>query len=295
MKLRAATRSSALARWQSEYIAALLRASDPAITVELVLVETAGDRNRTAPLHELGGQGIFSVEVQEALLDGRADIAVHSAKDLPSRTADELVLAAVPFRGDARDALVGRPLDALESGATVATGSVRRRAQLAALRPDLRFTDLRGNIQTRLTKVPDGGAIVMAFAALERLGLADLAAQVFDPDEMVPQVGQGALAVECRKGDPSAEVVAAIEHAPSRLCVDAERAFLAELGSGCDLPVGAYATVDAGGHLTVVGIVASIDGGMVVRRSASGHDPSEVGARLAADVLSAGGRSLLDR
>jgi hydroxymethylbilane synthase len=295
VRLRAATRSSALARWQSDHIAALLRASDPAITVEMVLVETAGDRNRTAPLHELGGQGIFSAEVQEALLDGRADIAVHSAKDLPSRTADELVLAAVPFRGDARDALVGRPLDALESGATVATGSVRRRAQLAALRPDLRFTDLRGNIQTRLTKVPDGGAIVMAFAALERLGLDGLAAQVFDPDEMVPQVGQGALAVECRKGDPSAEVVAAIEHAPSRLCVDAERAFLAELGSGCDLPVGAYATVDVGGHLTVVGLVASIDGGVVVRRSASGHDPSEVGARLAADVLGAGGRSLLER
>ena len=295
MKLRAATRSSALARWQSEYIAALLRASDPAITVELVLVETAGDRNRTAPLHELGGQGIFSAEVQEALLDGRADIAVHSAKDLPSRTADELVLAAVPFRGDARDALVGRPLDALESGATVATGSVRRRAQLAALRPDLRFNDLRGNIQTRLTKVPDGGAIVMAFAALERLGLADLAAQIFEPYEMVPQVGQGALAVECRKGDPSAAVVAAIEHAPSRLCVDTERAFLAELGSGCDLPVGAYATVGTDGRISVMGLVASIDGGRVVRSSAGGRDPSEVGARLAADVLSAGGRSLLDR
>jgi hydroxymethylbilane synthase len=295
VKLRAATRSSALARWQSEHIAALLRASDPSITVEMVLVETAGDRNRTAPLHELGGQGIFSAEVQEALLDGRADIAVHSAKDLPSRTAEALVLAAVPFRGDARDALVGRPLDALEPGATIATGSVRRRAQLAALRPDLRFTDLRGNIQTRLTKVPDGGAIVMAFAALERLGLDGLAAQVFDPDEMVPQVGQGALAVECRKGDPSADVVTAIEHAPSRMCVDAERAFLAELGSGCDLPVGAYATLDAGGQLTVVGLVASIDGGQIVRRSASGVDPSEVGARLAADVLSAGGRSLLDR
>jgi hydroxymethylbilane synthase len=295
VKLRAATRSSALARWQSEYVAALLRASDPSITVEMVLVETAGDRNRTAPLHELGGQGIFSAEVQEALLDGRADIAVHSAKDLPSRTADALVLAAVPFRGDARDALVGRRLDALEPGATIATGSVRRQAQLAALRPDLRFTDLRGNIQTRLTKVPDGGAIVMAFAALERLGLDGLAAQVFDPDEMLPQVGQGALAVECRKGDPCADVVSAIEHAPSRMCVDAERAFLAELGSGCDLPVAAYATLDTGGQLTVVGLVASIDGGQVVRRSASGDDPSEVGARLAADVLSAGGRSLLDR
>ena len=295
MKLRAATRSSALARWQSEYIAALLRASDPSITVEMVLVETTGDRYRSAPIHELGGQGIFTAEVQTALLDGRADIAVHSAKDLPSRTADELVLAAVPFRGDPRDALVGRRLDALELGATVATGSVRRQAQLAALRPDLHFTDLRGNIQTRLAKVPAGGAIVMAFAALERLGLDGLAAQVFDPDEMVPQVGQGALAVECRKGDPSAEVVATIEHTPSRLCVDAERAFLAELGGGCDLPVGAYATIDASGNLTVLGLVAAIDGRQIVRRSASGHDPSEVGARLAADVLSAGGRSLLDR
>ena len=295
MKLRAATRSSVLARWQSEHVAALLRASDPSITVEMVLVETAGDRNRSAPLHELGGQGIFSAEVQAALVDGRADIAVHSAKDLPSRTADALVLAAVPLRGDPRDALVGRPLAALDPGATVATGSVRRRAQLAALRPDLLFTDLRGNIHTRLKKVPDGGAIVMAFAALERLALADLAAQVLEADEMVPQVGQGALAVECRKDDPIAEIVAVIEHGPSRLCVDAERAFLAELGSGCDLPVGAYATVDERGQLTVLGLIASIDGGHVVRRRAHGEDPAEVGRRLAADVLSAGGRSLLDR
>ena len=197
----------ALARWQTEHVAALLRASDPSIVVEMVLVETAGDRNRTAPLHELGGQGIFSAEVQEALLDGRADIAVHSAKDLPSRTADRLVLAAVPFRGDARDALVGRPLDALQPA------PLSRPARCGAgpsswpsTRSPLHRSP-RQHPDPPRRRCPTVGAIVMAYAALERLGLAGLAAEFSDPDGMVPQVGQGALAVECREGDPSADVV----------------------------------------------------------------------------------------
>ncbi len=243
--LRIATRGSALARWQAEYVAALLRAADPGLPVELVVVRTEGDRRRDQPIHTLGGQGVFVKEVEQAVLEGWADIAVHSAKDLPSTTAAGLALVAVPARGDPRDALVGRALADLAPGATVATGSVRRRAQLAARRPDLTYVDLRGNIGSRLDKVPEGGAIVVALAALQRLGVADRAAEVLDVDVLVPQVAQGALGVECRADDDATRArLAPIEDAATRVAVDAERAFLAQLGGGCDLPVGAYAEVD---------------------------------------------------
>ena len=242
--LRIATRGSPLARWQAEHAVALLQATHPGLRAELVLLESTGDLRRDAPLTQLGGQGVFVKEIQQAVLDGRADLAVHSAKDLPSVTAPGLRLAAIPERGDPRDALVGSPLRDLALGATVATGSVRRRAQLRALRADLVFVELRGNIGTRLTKVPAGGAIVMAAVALERLRLADHIAEILEPEVMTPQVGQGALAVETRADDEAtAALVAPIEHAPSRFAVDVERAFLAELGGGCDLPVGAHATL----------------------------------------------------
>jgi len=293
MRLRAATRSSALARWQADHVAALLRVLDPGVDVELVLVDTVGDRNQAVPLHRIGGQGVFVKEVQAAVLDGRADFAVHSAKDLPASPTDGLEIVAVPERGDPRDGLVGLPLDALGAGATVATGSVRRRAQLAALRPDLAFVELRGNIATRLGKVPDGGCLVMAAVALERLALSARLAQVFAPEEMVPQVGQGALAVECAPGSPAGRLLAGIEHAPSRARVDAERAFLAELGGGCDLPVAGYADWGADGSLGLVGLVASLDGTTVVRARAAGRDPVVLGRSVAAEVLAGGGRSLL--
>ena len=232
-------------------------------------------------------------DVQAAVLDGRADIAVHSAKDLPATPSAGLVLAAVPERGDARDALVGRTLAQLDTRATVATGSVRRRAQLAALRPDLSFVDLRGNIATRLAKVPAFGAIVVAYAALERLGLSDHAAEVLDPSLMLPQVAQGALAVECRDRSTFAELLAQVEHRPSRACVDAERSFLAGLGSGCDLPVGAYATV-TGATISLTGLLAAPDGSVVIRRTAHGSDAVALGETVCADVLASGGRSLLE-
>jgi hydroxymethylbilane synthase len=248
--LRLATRASALARWQAEHVAALAAELDPSMAVELVLVQTTGDARTDAPISALGGQGVFVKEVQQAVLDGRADAAVHSAKDLPSTTAEGLVLAAVPSRGDPRDALAGRSLAGLATGATVATGSPRRRAQLAALRPDLRFVELRGSIATRLAKVPEGGAVVVASVALERLGLLDQRADVFDVEVMIPQVGQGALAVECRLDDEATrDLLAGLEHGPSREAVDVERAFLAELGGGCDLPVAAHATRTPGGAL----------------------------------------------
>lgn len=237
--LRLATRGSAQATTQAELVAAALRQTG--VDVELTLVETSGDVLQHVPLHSIGGQGVFVKEVQLAVLDGRADIAVHSAKDLRSTPEQGLVLAAFCERRTAADALVGHRLIDMAAGATVATGSVRRRRQVGRARPDLRFEELRGNIHTRLTKVPADGAIVMAVAALEILDLTDRIAEILDPAEFVPAVGQGCVAVECRADD--GEVVAALEgidHPKTRREVEIERAFLSELGSGCSLPVGAY-------------------------------------------------------
>ncbi len=213
--------------------------------VELELVETTGDVRQDVPLHVIGGQGVFVKEVQRAVLDGRADLAVHSAKDLPSQPADGLAIAAFCERRNPADALVGAGLDSLPDGATVATGSVRRRAQLARVRPDLEFVELRGNIDTRLSKIPAGGAIVMAVAALQILGLTDHIDDELDVETFVPAVGQGSVAVECRSDDSdTAAALAAIDHAATRRSVEIERAFLAELGSGCSLPVGAHVRDD---------------------------------------------------
>lgn len=239
--IRIATRGSAQATTQSEAVAAQLR--EHGHTVELVLIDTHGDRTQSAnvPLHTIGGQGVFVKEVQQAVLDGRADVAVHSAKDLPTAPTAGLELVAFTQRRSAADALVGSTLGELALGATVATGSVRRRAQLHRARRDLAFAELRGNIHTRLDKIPDGGAIVMAVAALEVLGLTDRIAEVLDTAEFVPAVGQGCVAAECRDGDRSTRAaLRAIDHEATRLAVLVERAFLAELGSGCALPVGAH-------------------------------------------------------
>ena len=298
--LRAATRGSALARWQTDHVASLLRLQG-LDRVEAVVVQTEGDRRTDVPIEAIGGRGVFVKEVQAAVLDGRADFAVHSAKDLPSSAElqpEGLVIACVPERGDPRDALVGASLEGLPVGGLVATGSVRRRVQLANLRPDLSFTGLRGNIETRLSKVGAGvDAVVVAAAALERLQRPEAAgADVLGPEVLVPQVAQGALAIECRAGDERVlEALRGIEHAPSRRAVDAERAFLAELGGGCDLPVGAYATVDAErGEIELRGLIASHDGRIVLRETVRGSDPSEVGRSLAAALLDgAGARQLL--
>jgi hydroxymethylbilane synthase len=243
--LTLATRSSAQATAQSTAVADALMAAHPGLVVELVFVETLGDQRTDVPLHSIGGQGVFVKEVQRAVLQEQADIAVHSAKDLPSVQADGLSIAAFCQRRDARDALVGAALADLPKGATVATGSVRRRAQLQAARPDLQFVELRGNIHTRLTKLPEGGALVMAVAALEILGLTDRIAQTLPLEQFVPAPGQGCVAVECRLSDSvTIELLAAVDHAPTRAAVSAERAFLAEMGSGCSLPVAAHARGD---------------------------------------------------
>jgi len=292
--LRAATRGSPLARWQAEHVAALLRAVDPSVTVELVVVDTQGDRRLDVPIWELGGKGVFAKEVQAAVLDGRADLAVHSAKDLPSGSVPGLVIAAVPERGDARDALVGSTLAELPEGAEVATGSLRRQAQLAAARPDLRFVGLRGNMATRLAKAAEHDAVVVAAAALDRLGLAHEIAERLPADVVLPQVAQAALAVECRADDTATlGLLRRIEDHPTRRCVDAERAFLAALGGDCSLPAAAYATL-VDGRLSIEGRLAAVDGSQVLRHVVAGDDAS-VGAELAGHLLAHGGRELLGR
>jgi hydroxymethylbilane synthase len=287
--LRVATRGSALAVWQAERIVALAQQAEPGLEAELVRVETQGDRRLDVPIYELGGKGVFAKEVQAAVLDGRADVAVHSAKDLPAATPPGLVIAAVAERGDPRDALVGATLDELPRGATVATGSLRRRAQLAHLRPDLAFASLRGNMATRVACVESEGvaAAVVAATALDRLGLAWHIAERLEPDVMLPQVAQGALAVECRADDDDTRaLLGLIEHQPSRYAVDAERGFLSELGGDCSLPAAAYAT-HLGTTLRVRGLLATPDGSVVVRHELSGPPTTgpALGRQLARHLL----------
>lgn len=296
--LRIASRGSPLAIWQAAHVAGAIATAVPGLDVDVVVVDTEGDRRLDVPISEFGGKGVFAKEVQAAVLDGRADVAVHSAKDLPSVPVPGLALGAVTARGEVRDALVGSRLADLPHGATVATGSQRRRVQLAALRPDLVFDELRGNMATRLAKVPEGGAIVVAAVALQRLQLADQIAEILSVEEMVPQVGQGALAVECRAEDgPIVELLGRIEDPPSRRRVDAERAFLAELGGDCDLPAGAHAVLlddigegdGSGTQLRLSAILAS-DGSArarVARARQVGDDPVALGVAVARDLRAA--------
>jgi len=280
--IRAATRGSALARWQTEHVASLLAESISA-EIEPVVVSTAGDRDKTTPLHEIGGKGVFVKEVQAAVLDGRADIAVHSAKDLPALTPEGLVICAVPKRADPRDALVGQTLASLRQGAKVGTGSIRRQVQLHSIRPDLELVEIRGNIDTRLALVGELDAIVMAAAALDRLGLDPGVLDRLPVETMLPQVGQGTLAIECRADD--AETISAlssIDVPESRLVLEAERAFLVELGGDCDLPAGAFATVE-GDELRVEAMLS--DGSdHVLKASLQGPDGVAIGRSLAVDL-----------
>lgn len=284
--LRIATRGSPLALVQAERVAALLGAD-----AEIIVIKTEGDRRTDEPLREMGGRGVFTTEVQTAVLDGRADIAVHSAKDLPSSAelqVDGLVLAAVPDRADPRDCLIGSSLAELPQGATVGTGSPRREALLQNLRPDLNFVGLRGNIATRLARVgqPVGlgdkrqlDAIVGAVAALTRLDLADRIDDVLDAATFVPQVGQGAIAVEARRDDAATlDRLAAIDNPDVHTAVLAERAFLATLGGGCDAPVGAHAQFIAGA-LSLGGFLV-VDG-QACWHTAVGDEPLALGAAVA--------------
>ena len=298
--LRIATRASDLARWQADHVAELLRTVDSAAQIELVLVETTADRRLDIPIETMGGKGVFVKEIQAAVLDGRADMAVHSGKDLPSVRHPDLTLAAVPERGEPRDALVGSRLDQLRLGAHVATGSARRRVQLCHLRPDLVFFGLRGNMAKRLSQLDEYDAIVVAAVALQRLGMGNSLTEILDVEVMTPQVSQGALAVECLRSNGSLiELLAQIEHGPSRRRVDAERGFLAELGGDCTLPAGAHAVLDDSGNIALSGLIASPDGETVLRHrvdAAAGlTDVATAGRDLARHLLDHGGNELLGR
>jgi hydroxymethylbilane synthase len=300
--LRLGTRRSALATTQSSWVADRLRALGH--DVELVEVSTEGDLDRTTPIAQLGGTGVFVSALREALAEGRVDLAVHSLKDLPTAEDPRVVVAAVPVREDVRDALVARDgltLGELPAGATVGTGSPRRRAQLEALGLGLELRDLRGNVDTRLAHVHDGrlDAVVLAAAGLRRLGRADEVTELLDPLQVLPAPGQGALAVEVRADDDAARAaVAPLEDPDARACVTAERALLAELEAGCSAPVGALAEVVEGvdtTELSLRAVVAAPDGSSDLRRSLTG-DPAEaadLGRRLARLLLEDGAADLM--
>ncbi len=291
--VRLATRRSPLALLQAELVRSNLQRHG--VRAELVLIETSGDRTLDVPLSVLGGQGIFAVEIQRALLRGEADAAVHSAKDLPSQCPDGLEIVCVPERRDPVDVLVGRSLAGLGPGATVATGSPRRRALLLERRPDLQVVELRGNMATRLATPGTGGvdAIVAAAAALERLGQSELIAERLDPTWFVPQVGQGALALEARRDDVATHtLLAKINNDEAMTALVTERAFLAELGTGCSIPAGAYARL-VGGVIHVHGAMIGVDGSTSVRASLSGGPPSQLGRELAITLRDELGGALL--
>ena len=293
MTLRIATRGSRLALRQTQRVAELLSEASPAIEIETVVVSTVGDRDKKTSLQELGGQGVFVTDVQSAVLSGEADIAVHSAKDLPAKTSPGLILASVPERVDPRDALVGSFWVDLPKGAIIATGSIRRRSHLSHLRPDLKFQDLRGNIETRLLRIDEVDAVVIAKAALDRL---DLNPEQMDPlpvSVLLPQVGQGALAIECREEDfEIIQTLKRIEDKKVRVAVDAERSFLAEVGSGCSLPVAAHAVLKEE-EIFLEASIASKDGMTLLKAEGSGSDANKLGVKIANKLLNEEGGSHL--
>jgi hydroxymethylbilane synthase len=298
--VRTATRGSELALWQARHVAQRVEALLDVAT-EIVPLKTSGDRLRDVPLAELGGKGLFVKEIEEALLEGRADLAVHSAKDLPALQRPELVLAAFPERADPRDALVAREpgatLAGLRRGARVGTGSVRRAAQLRRARPDLEVVPLRGNVPTRLRRLDAEGldAVVLACAGLERLGLAARIAERIAPEAVLPAVAQGALAVQARRDDPLAARLAALDHAPSARRVAAERSFLEGVGGDCNVPLAALAEPVAGGRLRLRALVIDPDGRREAR--ADLETPVELaeqaGAEAARRVRATGGEAIL--
>jgi hydroxymethylbilane synthase len=293
-----ATRPSALARWQTDHIISALRALWPDLTCESRVISTKGDRELDKPLPEIGGKGLFTFELERALLEGQVDAAVHSLKDLPTENTPGLTVGAIPERYDPRDVLVcpdGYVLDDLPRGARVGTSSTRRRAQLLAYRPDLKVISLRGNVDTRIKKAhtQEYDAIILAAAGIHRLGLEQHITQYLPVQIMLPAPGQGALAVQCRQEDESVlPYLAGLEDAQTRLAVEAERTLLDALGGGCSLPVGALASVDQG-EINMQVMIASPDGGQSMRLAGVGNNPHQLGLELSQQALKQGAGDLI--
>jgi hydroxymethylbilane synthase len=298
--VRIATRKSPLALWQARHVAGLLEASHPGLRAELVEMSTEGDRFLSAPLSQIGGKGLFVKEIEQALLAGRADLAVHSLKDMTSGIPEGLALCAVTEREDPRDAFVGRTvrrLQELPRGARVGTSSLRRGCQIKERRPDVEIVPLRGNVQTRLRRMEELGldGAVLALAGLKRLELAGRATEVLEPEVSLPAVGQGVLGLQCRSGDARVRsLLAPLEHPDTRHAITAERAFLGRLEGGCSVPLAGYATLE-GDRLRLRGLIGRPDGARVVRGERSGPlgDAEALGEALAAQLLADGGREIL--
>lgn len=300
--IRIGTRGSQLALWQAQWVQQQIDRTIPDSSTELIIIKTTGDKITDVPLAKVGGKGLFVKEIEEALLDGRIDIAVHSMKDMPADIPDGLCIGAVPPRENPLDALVAKQyasIDALPKGARVGTSSLRRTAQLLHLRPDLIITPLRGNLDTRLNRLADTDldAIILAAAGLKRLGLADRITAHIKSDTMLPAVGQGALCIESRSHDPATSpVVANLDHRLSRTAVSAERAFSRRLEGGCQVPIGAFATIDHD-RLRITGLVAEIDGRRMLKHTIEG--PTEraaaLGLELAEYLLAQGAGLILER
>ena len=301
--LRIATRKSQLALWQADHVAALLRAAHPGLEIAMVPLLTQGDRIQDRPLAAIGGKGLFIKELEVAIEDHRADIAVHSMKDVPADLPDGLHIAAVLKRADPRDALVTTSgisrLEDLPQGAVVGTSSLRRQAQLRALRADLRIESMRGNVDTRIRKLDAGGmdAIVLACAGLVRLGLEARISARLDPKVCLPAVTQGVIGIECRRSDAhTVSLLQALEDSATRKVMDAERAFAARLGGSCQSPIAAYAELGAS-SITLRGLVAEPDGSLLLHDTATGdlENPAALGRQLAERLLAAGAGPLLER
>ncbi|MBW1783042.1 MAG: hydroxymethylbilane synthase [Deltaproteobacteria bacterium] len=302
MILRIGTRGSRLALRQSEWVKEQIEAEHPDLRVELIRIKTTGDKILDSPLSKIGGKGLFVKEIEDALLEKRVDLAVHSMKDVPAALPDRLMLSTFPQREDPSDALIsadGLTLDRLRRQARVGTSSLRRGAQLLCVRPDLELVPLRGNVDTRLRKLEAGDlhAIILASAGLKRLGLAGLITQVIPLDQVMPAVGQGALGLEVRRDDvQTIRILDFLDHAPTRITVRAERAFLKELEGGCQVPIAGFAQLD-GNDLRFKGMVAELDGSRVFKEEMVGprEEAEAIGIASAKKLLASGADSVLEK
>ena len=300
MKLRIGTRKSKLALWQTEFIAKKIKENFSDIEIEIIKITTKGDKILDVPLARIGGKGLFVKEIEDALLNNRIDLAVHSLKDVPTYFPEELGLGAITEREDPRDCLVSikyKSLEDLPEGATVGTSSLRRKSQLLKLRPDLKIKDLRGNVDTRLRKLENGeyDAIVLAYAGLKRLGLGDRATYIFPPEKFIPAVAQGFLGIEIRlKDEKTLNIVKKINHIESYIRAEAERSFLKKLEGGCQVPLGCYSEI-SGENLKLIGFISDLKGERFLRDTVEGkkEEYRELGEKLAENLLKKGGEEIL--